>query len=178
MNNNQPKNLAPGKDEDTVVVTAAANVPPGTYNLVLRAQAQVPFNKDAKAAQKPATQVVQASTPVSLTVLPAQVATLAVNNANPSLKAGAKTEVLVKVNRQHGYAGEFKVQLVLPAEAQGVIAEAVTIPAGQNEAKLVLEAPPSAQPGNRPNLTVRAVAVLEGGVALNHDTKINVNLVM
>jgi hypothetical protein len=144
---------------------------------VLRAQAQVPFNKDPKAAQKPATQVVQSSTPVSLTVLPAQVATLAVNNANPSLKAGAKAEVLVKVNRQHGYAGEFQVQLVLPADAQGVIAKVNRQHGYENEAKLVLDAPAAAQPGNRPNLTVRAVAVLEGGVALNHDTKINVNIV-
>src|SRR5262249_62092199 len=121
------------------------------------------------APQCPLTQVMLPSVPVTLTVVPAQVATVAVNNANPSIKPGGQTEVLVKVNRTQGYAGAFQVQLVLPANVQGVTAEAVAMPAGQNEAKLLLEAGPGAAPGNRATLTVRAVAVLDG-VAINHDT--------
>ena len=51
-----------------------------------------------------------------------------------------------------------------------------TIPPGQNEVKLALKAPEGAALGNRANLTIRATAVLSG-VTLNHDLKINVNVV-
>ena len=39
--------FAPGKDDQVVVLTVAANVPPGTYNLVFRGFA--PISPDPKA---------------------------------------------------------------------------------------------------------------------------------
>src|SRR5207248_1635303 len=97
-------------------------------------------------------------------------------NPNPTVKLGTHVELLVKVNRQFDYEGEFKVHLELPKGTQGVMADPVVIPAGQNEAKLVLHVPTAAAPGNRPNLIVRAVATVRGNVALNHDARINVNI--
>ena len=38
--------------------------------------------------------------------------------------------MVVKVARQFDYAGEFKVELVLPPNVKGVAADEVTIPAG------------------------------------------------
>jgi len=41
VNNNQPMNLNPGKDDGAFPVQANPNLPPGTYTIVLRASAQV-----------------------------------------------------------------------------------------------------------------------------------------
>jgi hypothetical protein len=57
-----------GKDEVTAKLTVAGNVPPGTYTVVLRGDAQVPFNRDPKAASKPNVRVADPSTPLTLTV--------------------------------------------------------------------------------------------------------------
>lgn len=52
----------------SVKVTVAANVPPGTYSLVLRGDAQVPFTKDPKATGKPNVRVADPSTPLTVVV--------------------------------------------------------------------------------------------------------------
>jgi hypothetical protein len=83
----------------------------------------------------------------------------------------------VKLSRLNDYDGPFKLQLVLPPNLKGLGADDVAVPAGQNEAKLVLKAPSDAAPGNRQNLVVRADAVLSGDVTLTHEAKINVNVV-
>lgn len=55
-----------GKDEATVSVTASA--PPGEVTVTLLGQAQVPFSKDAKAANKPNTLVTLPATPLVVVV--------------------------------------------------------------------------------------------------------------
>jgi hypothetical protein len=175
INNNQPLGMDPKKDTATAVINIPANVPPGTYNLNLRGTAQMPYNKDPMAKEKPNTNLLQPAAAVTLTVVPQQVATLSVNNANPPLKVGGQAELVVRVARMHDFAGEFKVQLVLPANVKGVVADPVTIAAGKDEAKLILKAPADAAMGNRPDLIVRAVATLQG-FPLTHETKINVNV--
>src|SRR5207253_2628779 len=75
INNNQPLNMAPGKDDGTLAVDVKANAPPGTYTIVLRSQAQIPYQKDAK-APKQNLNVVLPSSPVTITVLPKTVATV------------------------------------------------------------------------------------------------------
>ncbi len=167
-----PLNLAAGKDDGTLALTVNTNVPPGTYNIVLRSFAPVPV----PGTKGKAVNCVQPSTALALTVLPKQVATLSVNNANPTVKLGNQVEVLVKVARQYDYAGDFKVQLVLPPGVQGVAADPVVIPAGKDEAKLLLRVPANVPVGNRQNLIVRAVATVHTNVALTHETKINVNV--
>jgi hypothetical protein len=176
FNNNQAVTIPAGKDTATAEIAVPANVVPGTYNLVLVCTASVPFNKDASAKQKPETASVLPSSPLTLTVLPKQVATLSVNNANPTLKAGAQAELIVKVARQFDFTGEFKVQLVAPPGVQGVSAQPVVIPAGKDEAKLVLQAAANAAPGNRANLPIQAVALIQPNVPLTHEVKINVNI--
>src|SRR5262249_13838898 len=151
INNNQPLTMAPGKDTATAVLNVNANVPPGTYNLNLRGVAQIPYNKDPKAKEKPNINVLQPATALMVTVLPQQVATLSVSNANPALKIGDQTELVVRVARMHDYTGEFKVQLVVPPNIKGVAADPITIPAGKDEAKLILKAPKDAAAGSRPD---------------------------
>jgi hypothetical protein len=177
INNNQPVTLNPGTDTVTVPVVVNANVVPGSYNLVFRGQGQLPFNKDPKAAQKPQIPVVLPSTPVALEVLPKALATVTLAPPNPTVKAGAQAELVVKVARQFNYDGEFKVQVVVPDAAKGVSASEVTIPAGQNEAKVVLSAAADAAPGARADLVVRATALFNGKVPTVHEVKFSVNVV-
>jgi hypothetical protein len=174
-NNNQP--IPVNKDTATAFFEIRPNVPPGTYNLVLRGTAQIPFNKDPKAKQKAPVFVMQPSTAFTLTVLPNQVANVGVNNGNPTIKAGATFDLLVRVTRMNEYLGEFKVELVLPPNVKGVSADPVVIPAGKDEAKLVLKVPADAAVGSKPELVIRATATLAGNTPLAQEMKINVNVV-
>jgi hypothetical protein len=60
--------VPPDKSEAVVKLTVATNVPPGTYSVVLRGDAQVPFNRDPMAASKPNVRVADPSTPLTVTV--------------------------------------------------------------------------------------------------------------
>jgi len=117
------------------------------------------------------------SAPVTLTVLPKQVGTLALATPNPMVKIGANTEVVVKVTRMYEFTGEFTVQLVMPANAQGITADPVTIAAGKDEAKFVVKAAADVAPGARNDLIVRAVAMVNGNVPTTHELKFAVNVV-
>ena len=147
----------------------AANATPGTYNVVFRGFATISPNPKAKAVN-----TILVSTPVQVTILPKQVATLTVDNANPTIKTGAEGAILVKVARQFDYDGVFKVDLVLPPNVKGVTAEPITIAGNMNEGKMLLRIPAGTPPASLQNLTVRATAVVNGNVTLTHETKINV----
>jgi hypothetical protein len=175
VNNNQPISVPADKNEAKVDVNVG--VAPGTYTLELRGSAQIPFNKDPMAKQKPNVNVVLPAAPTMITVLPKQVATVSLANAALMAKPGSQADVVVKVARQQEYMGEFKVQLVLPANLKGVTADEVTIPAGQNEAKLIVKVAEDAAPGNHPDLIVRATAMQNGNVPTLHDAKLSVNVV-
>jgi hypothetical protein len=59
---------AAGKDEVSVTVDVPPGTPPGEYTLTVLGQAQVPYNKDPKAAQKPNVLVAMPARPVTLVV--------------------------------------------------------------------------------------------------------------
>jgi Bacterial pre-peptidase C-terminal domain len=65
-----PITLTPGKDEFQAILEVKSTMGPGTFNLVLKGWAQVPFSKDPMAKQKPTILVVQPSTPLAVTILP------------------------------------------------------------------------------------------------------------
>jgi hypothetical protein len=176
VNNNQPATIAADKNDGSVPVVVGAGVAPGKYNLVLRTSGNLPFNKDPAAKQKQPINVVQPSASVSLTVLPKTVANLALANAAPAAKAGSRVEVMVRVARLFEYGGDFKVQLVVPPAVKGISADDVTIPAGRDEAKLVLRVAADAPPGNLSNLIVRATAVLNGDLPVLQETKFGLNI--
>jgi len=177
VNNNGPMNLAADKNEFQFPVEARANLPPGTYTIVLRTTAQVPFNKDPMAKQKPNINVVLPSSAVQITVLPKQVANLSLPNANVTAKIGNQAEVVVKLARMYDYAGEFKVELLLPPNAKGVSADPVTVPAGKDEAKIIVRIAADAAPVNLQNLVVKAMAMVNGNLPTVHEAKVNVNVV-
>ena len=163
--------FAPGKDDLKATLTVGPNTPPGKYNIVFRGFAPI-----APAPKGKTVNTILTSTPIEVTVLPKQVATLSVDNANPTIKIGAEGAIMVKVARQFDYADAFKVELVLPPNVKGVNADVLTIPAGMNEVKMLLRVAPGTPPANLQNLIVRATAVVNGNVSLVHEVKINVNI--
>jgi hypothetical protein len=56
------------KDEATIKLKVAANVPPGEYSVVVRGDAQVPFAADPKATTRPLVRVADPSTALVVTV--------------------------------------------------------------------------------------------------------------
>jgi hypothetical protein len=177
INNNQPVNIAPDQTEAKLPVQVNANVQPGLYTIVLRTSSQVPFNRDPKAPQKQPTNIVLPTTPLALTVVPRVVGTLAVATPNPTLKAGGELPLTIKVTRLFDYAGEFKVVLAPPDAVKDVTAAEVVIPAGKDEATLVLKAPAEAAAGGRNDLVVRATAVVNDKVTTTQEVKFNLNVV-
>ena len=61
--------IAAGKDEISVTIQLPPGAPPGTHTLTVLGQAQVPYNKDPKAAQKPNVLVSLPSAPLTLVVV-------------------------------------------------------------------------------------------------------------
>jgi hypothetical protein len=169
-------NIPAGKNEAKLVLNISSFAPPGTYNVVFRAFGPVPFNRDPKAKVRPPINVVQPSTPLVLTILPKQLARVSLTNSNPTIKLGGQAEIIVRVTRLFNYDGEYKVKLVLPPNVQGLSAEEVTVPAGKNEAKLVVKAAEDAKPSNRPNLVIKTTALFNGS-PVTCESKINVNVI-
>ncbi len=56
--------------ETKIKLNVAANVPPGVYSVVLRSDAQVPYNRDPLATARPNVRVADPSTPMVVQVLP------------------------------------------------------------------------------------------------------------
>ncbi len=61
--------LGAGKTESLLTLEVPPNAKPGEYTFAVQGQAQVPYNKDAKATQKPNTLVSQPSRPVMAVVV-------------------------------------------------------------------------------------------------------------
>jgi hypothetical protein len=174
VNNNQPITIAANATDGTLPINVPPNMQPGAYNIVLYTQTQMPYNKDPMAQQKPNTLVALPSAPVTLTVLPKALATLSLSTPNATVKTGKQAEVVLRVSRQYGYSGEFKVQVVLPPGAKGAQIGDIVIAAGKDEAKLVIKA--GDMPVNLPNLIVRATGTYQGH-ATTQEVKLNVNVV-
>jgi len=177
---NQPITAAvagqPTKDKPEVLVNldAKANAVPGTYSIVLRGVSQVPFLKDPMAKGKgPNLPAESFSAPITVLVIPNSVAKVTPGALpNNTLKIGTPGELVVKVERQYDYAGEIKVKFELPKGTTGVTADEVTIPAGKDEAKLVLKAAAGAKPGAVSNATITATAMYAGKYTITQEAKV------
>lgn len=62
--------IAADQTETKIKLTVAANVPPGDYSIVLRTDAQVPYNRDPMAPARPNVRVADPTTPMLVQVLP------------------------------------------------------------------------------------------------------------
>jgi hypothetical protein len=165
----QPVTLSPGKDEATVPLPAN-QFPPGTYTVVFRGTAGAGGMKAPKG--QPAG-ISLPSSPVTVTVVPKAVATVQIG-AQVNVKPGGKVEVPVTVNRLVNFEGEFKVEVLVPADVKGLSAAEATIAAGANNTTLTLVAAADA-PGGAKTVTVRVTASFDG-VPLHQEKKLTVNV--
>ena len=176
-----PTNLGPIKEDSggganyNVVLTVKPNAAPGLFTVVLRGQAQGAMIKTGK-GKPPIGGISQVSTPISVMVLPKQVAKLTVQPQTQKVTAGKDTNLMVKVSRIYNFEGPFKVELLPPPGAKGIQAPETEIKAGENEATLVLQTTAGTPAGNYQNFTVRATALFQGNPVV-HETKININVV-
>jgi hypothetical protein len=170
----RPLILTPGKDEAKVVLNIQPNIPPGVYTLVLRGRAQ--FVAGRKKNRPGQAIIVQPASPITITVLPRQLATVSLSPGKLKVEAGSQTEVLVKIAQKYAFfAGEFKVQLV-SSKTKGFRAEEVTIPEGKDRAKLTVEVDPEVKPGTSASLIVRVTALVND-TPIQQDTRLDVNIV-
>jgi hypothetical protein len=165
-----------GGGEINVVLNVKPNAAPGLFTVLLRGQTQGAGMVKGKGKKPPVGAITQVSTPISVTVLPKQLAKLTVNPPNQKVLAGKVTKLVVKVARIYDFDGPFKVQLLPPANAKGIQTPETEIKAGENEATLVLDIPTNVPPGNYQNIIVRATAQYMGH-AVVHETKINIVVV-
>jgi hypothetical protein len=165
------------KPESVANVDVKSNAPPGTYSISLKGVAQVPYAKDPMAKQKPNIPAEVFSEPIEVTVIPNSLAKVTVGNlpAN-TLKIGMSGELVIKIERQFDYTGEYKVKFALPKDISGVTAEDVTIPVGKNEVKLVLKAAADAKPGAVNNAVITLTGMYGGKHAITNETKVNFTL--
>src|SRR5439155_26969300 len=113
-----PTSLAPGKDTYNIDLTVKPNATPGLFTVLLRGQTQAAMIKGGKG--KPlAGGVNQVSTPISVTILPKQVAKLTVTQTQKVI-AGMDANLSVKVARIYGFDGPFKVELLAPPAGKGI----------------------------------------------------------
>jgi len=168
--------VAPGKADGSVTIDVRSNAVPGTYAVALRAETQVPFVRDPEEKDKKANVTTTAyAQPIEVTVLPASLAKLSAQPSG-SFKPGATGVLVVKVDRQFDYAGEFKVTVALPKDAKGLTAKDVTIPAGKDEVKVPVEVAKSAKAGAVNNVVVKAVATVHEKFPVMHETKVNLTI--
>lgn len=78
-----------------------------------------------------------------------------------AIKLGAPSELPVKLERLYGYNEAVQIQAVVPNGVQGLTIAAVSIAAGQAEAKLILQAAANATLGTHA-ITIKAIAPFNG----------------
>jgi hypothetical protein len=165
--------LGRGRDAGRLTFAIRPNVPPGVYSLVIQAQAQ--FFLGGKRGRGQLLSLMESAQPISLTVLPKQLAGVSLSPPKVNIEAGGRAEVLVKVARRYKFlASEFKVQLVCPASEKGIHAAEATIPAGKDQVKLVIEADPEVIAGARSNFIVRVSARINGKGPINQEARLTV----
>ncbi|HLW65893.1 MAG TPA: PPC domain-containing protein [Gemmataceae bacterium] len=170
FNNNQPLTIAPDKNDGNAVLQIGANVQPGVYSLVLRGSAPFQFEKAPK-AQKVNTGLVQPSVPITVTIVPTQLGAFTPSMANPNVKIGTSGEIAVKVNRAYGYAGEYKLKLVLPKGVEGITVADAVIPAGKDETKFVVQVGANAKPANVAGILIQTTAQYDAKTPITQEVK-------
>ncbi|MBI3409233.1 MAG: hypothetical protein HY040_12875 [Planctomycetes bacterium] len=169
----QPASVSTGKESLTLNFDAKANVLPGNYTLIVRGQTQ-PVGKPMPPKGPP--NVVQTAPPVTVTIVPKQLAKLSVP-ANPvKIAVGKEGVIPVKVARQLDYAGPFKLDVVLPPDIKGVTGEPSSIKPGENDGKITIRVEPGAQAGSNVVLQVRAIALFNSETPVAHEAKVTLNI--
>lgn len=164
------------KPEVTVNLDAKTNAVPGSYSVVLRGTAQVPFAKDPMAKKGGNVPAEQFCAPIPVLIVPSALGKFTTGPLpNNTLKLGATVELPIKVERMYEFAGEYKVTFTPDKGATGATAEPATIAAGKDETKLVLKVAPDAKPGALAGV-VTVTATYAGKYPVVYENKVSFNV--
>lgn len=170
-----PISLTPGQPGGTATLDAKGKkgiaLAPGNYTIFLRGQT-APINPKVKLKIAPL-DVVQVSMPVSVTVIPKQLAKLAVAGAtNIKVKVGKSVDITVRAARLYDLSASFKVELILPPNFKNVSAKQATIKTDQDETTLTVTASDQAKVGSNQSVIIRATAMFNYTIPIVHETKV------
>jgi len=175
FNGNSELNLNPGAESKPKVQTGA-NATPGVYTLQLRGRATLSIVVDPDSGEKGRGPIPLPAVPVQVLILPKQVVTARVADANNlPVKVGEKKDIAVQVERAAMFAGPVEVELVAPSDARGFQGMKTTLAADKTEAVVSLLAPAGTTTGQRQGFVVRLTAELEGK-KFTQEVKVTVNV--
>ncbi len=143
--------IAANQNEVKIPVTIAADAPPAkltdfVVTATVNLENKYPIVHEGKA---------------SFEVLPASFGKVTI--APPkAIPAGTDGELVVKVERLHGYVGDYKIKVTLPATVKGVTIAEATIAANQTEVKIPVKVAADAPAGPVANIPVAVTATYEG----------------
>lgn len=171
--NNPNMTIPKDKGDGALTVDVRQNAVPGVYSVHLQADTQVQFLRDPSQKDKKSNAVVQAfAEPITVTVLPTTLGKFTVTPpANNQLKAGGTAELVVKVERQAEYTGEYAVKVALPADVKGLTVKDAVLPAGKDEVKIPIEVAADAKDATV-QATVTATATVHGKFPISHEVKV------
>ncbi len=176
INNNQPTPIPKEKNDGIVSFDVRTSAKPGVYAVQLRGETLIQYVRDPMQKDKktPVTLLAYAD-PLTVTVLPTVLAKVNASQAG-NLKVGGTGELLVRVERQNDFDGEFQVNIQLPKETKGLTVKDAKIPAGQTEVKIPLQAAADAKPGGINGIVVTVTGTVHSQFAIEQETKVNVNI--
>src|SRR5262249_2414953 len=88
FNNNQPLTLNSGKDETSAVLDVRNNAPPGVYSVVLKATGTLSYSRDSGTKNKQNVTIAEVSQPITITIVPKNLATVTVSPQTANAKVG------------------------------------------------------------------------------------------
>jgi hypothetical protein len=151
------KPLPKGSNDIQLQITAAANAPLGSFNIMFRGAAKV-GGKDFAYYSAPVTLVV--ALPFEVKVEPALL----------SLKPGTKGKVKVSAVRKGGFKGPIDVELKnLPAN---VSAPKTPIPMDKNEVEIEVTATPAAVAGDKADVNATGIAGKDSATSPNFTVRV------
>jgi hypothetical protein len=177
VNNNKAISIAPAANDGTIPVTVPATQTPGVYSIVLRGQTNLGFPKDAAGKQKAAVNVVSVITPLELTVLPKALGEFSVTNTGVQVKAGAEGKLELKVKRLHNYEGTYKVEVVIPANAKGIVLEPSEFAINSDATQIKVKVAADAMPGPRNDIVLKFKGMFLGKDEVIAELKANISVV-
>lgn len=162
--------------EITVPLFVQNNAATGSYTFYVQATTKVSYTKNPDGSDKKDVDVVDGSTPITITVEPGPLTLAPKVPDGGALKQGETIEVEITVNRQNSFEGPATLECVVPPEVKGISAEPVTVPAEEKQAKLVIRASDDATEGQHKFVAIRANVELEGK-KVSVDQTITLNVV-
>lgn len=155
---NESVNVADNQIEATVHLFVEPDAPTGTYTLFVQGAGQVPSPRKDKDGNPVQVNVVEASTPVTVTIGASPLTLEPQVPANGAVKRGAEMKIPVTVKRQNGFEGPVTLGVKMPEAIAGVKAAEVSVAADQTAAELNLSTTGEASVGNHTHVVIFARA--------------------